>query len=137
VNIEGFDDLDDPFYRYRMAKPISNQGNNNTITNLSAIAKDLDRPVEMIVKFLKFKFNAPVIFKNTVLVLPGKYVIGDFMVALREFIEYFVLCPTCRLPETSLIMNKNSINIYCKCCSNNSMIDINKINKHASKLYLS
>ena len=129
INIIGLTKIDDPFYRYQMVQP---KYENSNLTNLLDIAKDLDRSPDMIIKFLKYKFNSSCTFKNNILTLPKNTSPTDFENALFEFIEYVVLCPLCRLPETTI---DKKTNISCKCCSYNKPVDKQKISKTANKFY--
>jgi translation initiation factor 2 beta subunit (eIF-2beta)/eIF-5 len=132
MNIQGLQPIDDPFYRYRMPIP---KYDNTGLTNLPQIAKDLNREPEMIIKFLKHKFSSSCVYKNNVLTLPKNTTPSDFNNAIYEFIEYVVLCPLCRLPETIIEQDNDKIYISCKCCSYNKPIDNKNISKTANKFY--
>jgi translation initiation factor 2 beta subunit (eIF-2beta)/eIF-5 len=65
INIQGLQDIDDPFYRYRMTKlNIIRQKTKTVIDNLPIVAKDLDRDPKMIVDFFKKALNASFISKT-------------------------------------------------------------------------
>lgn len=137
INICGLDDNNDPFYRYKMEKVnIVVQKNKSNIMNLHIIANEIYRDVNLLVNYYKKKFNTSVIFKNNILTVSGIITTNEFEEALREFIEYYVLCPVCRLPQTELVIVKNKIEINCKCCPNSTEIKRNNIkSKICNKLY--
>lgn len=123
VNIQGNDDIDDPFYRYKMAKlNVIKQRTKTIIDNLNEVAKDLDRDPKLIADYFKKKFNVSLIFKNGVLSTSATLSYDQFSTALRDFIEIYVLCQSCKFPETTLTINKNKdgIILICKCCPNNT-----------------
>lgn len=119
VNIMGLNDIIDPFYRYTMRKVIIEQLRNKTaINNLNDVAMDLDRDPLLILEFLKKRFGVNFIYKNNIATTTKTLSYDDIWNALREFIEFFILCPACNLPETTILVGKN-IKLTCKCCSFN------------------
>lgn len=122
MNIQGSTDIIDPFYRYTMAKlNVVKQKNKTIIDNLEAVCKDLDREPNLLINYFKRKFNAAFTFKNGVLTTTRTDLnYKEFENVLREFIEFYVLCERCKLPETSLHKNDKKdaeITLLCKCCS--------------------
>ena len=118
MNIQGIDDIIDPFYRYKMQKLNVVQLKNKTIIdNLPKVSGDLGRKPEMIFNYFKKKFSVSMNFKDSILSTTAKLNYNDFEKVLRSFIEEYVLCPKCKLPELILDDDKNKINITCKSCS--------------------
>lgn len=119
INIQGINDIDDPFYRYTMTKlNVIRQRTKTVIDNLVAVSKDLDRDPKLIVDYFKKKFSVSFLFKNDILSTTTDISYDQFVMALRDFIEIYVLCGTCKLPETEILINKNKILLTCKCCPN-------------------
>ena len=133
INIAGLDEINDPFYRYKMTKlVISRQKKSWTlINNLDNVANDIGREQNLIIEFFKKKFSANFSIKKQMLVTSKDISYDEFEKAIREFIEYFVLCPICRLPETNIRKSSNDLYLDCICCSSTSLInpDIRGINK--------
>lgn len=120
INIEGLEDINDPFYRYKMEKlDVSSQKNKTEISNLEAIGKDLKRDPELIVIYIKIKMATSVEYKNGILRVSANLTYVDFQKVLREFIEKIVLCPLCKLPEIDLEINGKILKGQCSACSNN------------------
>ncbi len=119
INIQGINDIDDPFYRYTMAKlNVIKLRNKTVIDNLMSVAKDLDRDPKLIVDHFKKKLNIALVYKNNLLSMSADLQYETFELALREFIEIYVLCDSCKLPETILITNnKTKFTLDCKCCA--------------------
>jgi len=121
MNIQGLTDIIDPFYRYKMQKlNVVSQKNKTVINNFGKVATDLERPPELLYNYFKKKFSISMSLQdnNTVLSTTAKLSYADFEKVLREFIEEYVLCPKCRLPE--LVLNVKSR--ICKSCSYQSNI---------------
>lgn len=118
MNIQGIDDIFDPFYRYKM-RPLNviQQKNKTIIDNVNDVASDLERTPEMICSYFKKKFSTSMILKDGILSTTAKLSYDDFEKVLREFIEEWVLCPKCKLPELVLSENKGKTSMLCKSCS--------------------
>ena len=122
INIEGIENINDPFYRYTMVKlNVIRQKTKIIINNLNEVAMDLDRDPKIIIDYFKKKFGASFTYKNNILSTSTDINYSQFALCLREFIEEYVLCEICKLPETILQINKksNKISLNCKCCSAN------------------
>lgn len=118
INIQGINDIDDPFYRYTMVKlNVVKLRNKIMIDNLNDVAKDLERDPKLIVDYFKKKLNVAIVYKNNLLSMSANLQYEIFELALREFIEIYVLCDKCKLPETILTVNKTKIMLDCKCCA--------------------
>jgi translation initiation factor 5 len=119
INIEGSTDVIDPFYRYTMTKlNVIKQKNKTVIDNLNVVCKDLDRDPMLIVNYFKRKFSTSMRYKDNILSTTGTITYDQFYDALREFIEYYVLCEKCKLPETIIQFKDDQIKLDCNCCSN-------------------
>lgn len=117
INIQGLEDITDPFYRYTMTKlNVVRQKNKTVIDNLAVVGKELDRNSQMIVGYFKNKLSISMTYKNDVLSMAADINYERFEGLLREFIQEYVLCGVCKLPETVLIVGKTSC-LQCKCCS--------------------
>lgn len=118
INIEGSIDIIDPFYRYTMIKMnVIKQKNKTIIDNLDAVCSDLDREPKLVVDYFKRKFSVSMLYKDNVLSTTSNITYDQFYQALREFIEYYVLCEKCRLPETEIQIKGDKMKLGCKCCS--------------------
>lgn len=137
INIEGLNPVNDPFYRYQMEKiEVTKLRTKNSINNIDQVAYDLERDPKLLIQFLKLKFNCTLKYKDGVVQTFAKLDQVAMEKAVKEFIEYFVLCEKCRLPETQLKFRKESIYKRCKCCSENTNISkYTKMNKIIAKTY--
>ena len=119
MNIQGINDIIDPCYRYTMTKlNVTKQKNKIIIDNLEEVCKDIDRDPNLLVNYFKKKFNTSFTYKDgTIATTRTNLTYQDFETVLREFIEFYVLCEQCKLPETEFQKNKEEILLLCKCCS--------------------
>lgn len=123
VNIEGDISVNDPYYRYKMDKVVVVKLKTKTqIMNLDVIAKQLDRDVKLIVNWFKLCFHCNITYKNGETTTFTKLEQIHVEKALRQFIEKFVLCKQCRLPETVLYTDNSCMYTDCKACGKHDKI---------------
>ena len=121
----------DEFSRYRMpALLIKVEGKGNGIKtiveNLPGVAKSLDRPPLYILKYFSRILGAHVYHdqKNERYVVNGSHGLNLLESVLDSFIQKFVLCSTCKNPETVLLVHVKDSRITkdCKACGNAGLI---------------
>ncbi|KAG6332994.1 hypothetical protein ID866_6099 [Astraeus odoratus] len=128
-------DVDDKFYRYRMPlllTKIEGKGNGikTVIPNMSDVARALSRPPSYITKFFGCELGAQTPFdeKNDRYIVNGAHDAIRLRELLDGFIDKFVLCRSCKNPETDLVVIKNGRNedIFrdCKACGERTTIDM-------------
>mmetsp|Transcript_13481 Transcript_13481/g.22136 ORF Transcript_13481/g.22136 Transcript_13481/m.22136 type:complete len:458 (+) Transcript_13481:287-1660(+) len=130
LNIGG--DIDDPTYRYKMPRlqiKVEGRGNGikTVIPNMIDVARSLHRPPSYPTKFFGCELGAQSKYddKTSLAVVNGCHDAGKLASLLQTFIEKFVLCPTCKLPEADLeIDRKECISLNCKACGNTAMVDM-------------
>lgn len=137
INITGLIANDDIHYRYKMNKlDVSFEKNKTVIKNLDKISSDIGRQEGMIIYFFKKYFGTNFTFKDMKYSTQKKISATELQSALKEFIEYSVLCPTCKLPETHLKPSKTEVTITCDCCGGTSKINVTSISsKHMKDVY--
>ncbi|KAG5720102.1 putative eukaryotic translation initiation factor 5 [Termitomyces sp. T112] len=128
-------DVDDKFYRYRMPillTKIEGKGNGikTVIPNMSDVARALSRPPTYTTKFFGCELGAQTSFdeKNDRYIVNGAHNAERLRELLDGFIDKFVLCKSCKNPETELIILKNGRNENiirdCKACGERTDIDM-------------
>lgn len=125
-------DVDDKFYRYRMPvllTKIEGKGNGikTVIPNMSDVARALSRPPTYPTKFFGCELGAQTSFdeKNDRYIVNGAHDATKLRELLDGFIEKFVLCKSCKNPETDLIITKNDYIIRdCKACGERTAVDM-------------
>ncbi len=129
--------LEDNDYRYQIDKPVidvcGKKDNKTTLFyNSETIAKYLNISSTFFGKYISHNLSCPLSFNKEFkcVAFKGEYTNEIITKLLIEFINKYILCPICDLPETTLNKNKE-LGIYhnCKSCGNNTQIKINKIDK--------
>jgi len=95
--------VDDPSYRYKMPPiqtKVEGKGNGikTKLMNLEAVSKHLRIPPQYPLRFVGAEVGANCDVKvNTV---NGQFSTVDIQALIDKFIDKFILCKTCNLPET-------------------------------------
>ncbi|KAJ3566084.1 hypothetical protein NP233_g7224 [Leucocoprinus birnbaumii] len=128
-------DVDDKFYRYRMpllTTKIEGKGNGikTVVPNMADVARALSRPPTYPTKFFGCELGAQTSFdeKNERYIVNGAHDANRLRELLDQFIDKFVLCKSCKNPETDLIIIKSGRNEEiirdCKACGERTDIDM-------------
>ncbi|KAI0757623.1 eukaryotic translation initiation factor 5 [Daedaleopsis nitida] len=125
-------DVDDKFYRYRMpilTTKIEGKGNGikTVLPNMSDVARALSRPPTYPTKFFGCELGAQTSFdeKNDRFIVNGAHDPTKLRELLDVFIDKFVLCKSCKNPETDLIITKTETIIRdCKACGERTDVDM-------------
>ncbi|KAG5647355.1 hypothetical protein DXG03_000423 [Asterophora parasitica] len=136
-------DVDDKFYRYRvpfelsLSMPILNtkiEGKGNgiktVVPNMSDVARALSRPPTYTTKFFGCELGAQTSFdeKNDRYIVNGAHNAERLRELLDVFIDKFVLCGSCKNPETELVILKSGRNEdiirNCAACGVQSGVDM-------------
>ncbi len=97
-------------------------GKNTIITNISAIASYLRRPIEHLAKFLQRELAAYGKINNDRLILNAKLNSAKVNEKIQEYAKLFVLCPVCGKPDTEIISQKGIKSKHCLACGATSPI---------------
>jgi len=125
-------DVDDKFYRYRMPvllTKIEGKGNGikTVIPNMSDVSRALSRPPTYPTKFFGCELGAQTSFdeKNDRYIVNGAHDATRLRELLDGFIDKFVLCKSCKNPETDLILIKGDVIVRdCKACGKQTDVDM-------------
>jgi len=134
--------IQDPSYRYRMPRimaKIEGKGNGikTILVNLNDIADSLDRPPSMILRFMTIELGSTGKgdLESDRATLTGAFTENNLQKLLDKFIDQFVLCPKCHLPETVLAVRADkSIRHKCKACGAKHKIAEHKLNGYLLKM---
>eukprot|EP00736_Rhodelphis_marinus_P012877 Rmarinus@m.9581 len=129
VNIGGGDD---EFHRYKMPKLVAKvEGRGNGIktcvVNIMDIAKALHRPPTYCTKYFGTALCAQSSFneKSGLAYVNGEHSGDTLPRVLEGFIQKFVMCPNCKLPETDIsVEKKDLIFLDCNACGEHSLVDM-------------
>ncbi|CAL9734545.1 eukaryotic translation initiation factor 5 [Monosporozyma servazzii] len=125
-------DNHDPFYRYKMPPiqaKVEGRGNGikTAVMNASDVARALNRPTPYIIKYFGFELGAQTSIsmdKDRYLV-NGVHEPSKLQDVLDGFINRFVLCGSCKNPETEIIITKDQDLVRdCKACGKRTPMDL-------------
>jgi translation initiation factor 2 beta subunit (eIF-2beta)/eIF-5 len=119
INIAGLTPVDDPSYRYQMPRLIGKvEGRGNGIktvlVNISELASSLNREAPEITKFFGCEVGSQTTYAADTdrAIVNGAHIDTDLQTHLKRYIENFVLCKNCRLPETHYKIKDGTIIVY-------------------------
>lgn len=132
INISGTTPVDDPNYRYKMptvVAKIEGKGNGikTVIVNVSDLALALHREAGEVNKFFGCEIGAQTKYseKDDKAIVNGAHTDQLLQSCVHKYIEGFVLCPNCKLPETDYKIKNGGIFHRCKACGHKEMVDMN------------
>ncbi|KAI9471003.1 MAG: domain found in IF2B/IF5-domain-containing protein [Benjaminiella poitrasii] len=124
-------DVQDSFYRYKMPRitaKVEGKGNGikTVITNMTEIARALSRPPSYPTKYFGCELGAQVKCddKNERYIVNGDHDAAKLQNTLDGFINKFVLCHSCKNPETDIIIKNDEILMDCKACGARNTADM-------------
>ena len=112
----------DPKYRYQMPcliQKIEGRGINirTNLSNLKEVAKSLRVPAVYILKYMEYEFGSKINVKDNVTSINGELNEGDVLKQLDKFIDKYILCGKCKLPEPVLQVDaQNELISKCNSC---------------------
>lgn len=131
LNISGVNRIDDPEYRYKMPRlvgKVEGRGNGikTVVVNCVEIATSLHRTAAEVCKFFGCELGAQSKYDDATerAVVNGAFTDVDMQSHLCKYIEQFVLCPKCRLPETKYKYRKDCVFHKCFACGADEPIDM-------------
>ena len=113
----------DPSYRYKMPKlvtKIEGRGNGikTNLVNMSEVSRALKTPASYPTKFFGIEVGAQSKYDDTLdrAIVNGAFEQPFMQEVLDRFIEKYILCAKCRLPELNMAIEKRTIVAKCKAC---------------------
>ena len=131
INISGQTPVDDPEYRYKMPSvygKIEGKGNGikTVLPNVSDVGLSLKRDPGEITKFFGTELGAQTTYStdNDRAVVNGAHTDAALQSLIHKYIELFVLCPNCNLPETEYKIKSGAVYHKCMACGAKEMVDM-------------
>ena len=121
----------DRFYRYKMPpieSKIEGKGNGikTNIVNAAEVARALNRPPSYVIKYFGFELGAQTSINDDKekYLVNGQHEASKLQDSLDGFINKFVLCPSCKNPETQIVVTKDgNLQKECGACGQTNKID--------------
>eukprot|EP00438_Fugacium_kawagutii_P026723 Skav228689 [mRNA] locus=scaffold2247:398083:399186:- [translate_table: standard] len=118
--------ITDPEYRYQMPRlmaKIEGRGNGTKtcIVNMGEVARAIRRPPQYVTKFFGNHLGAQATYTNKEgegerSIVRGAHQVGDLRSSLDKFIEKYVCCKKCHLPEMDMYVKKGIVKGRCNAC---------------------
>lgn len=131
INIAGTTPVDDPEYRYKMPAVFgkiegSGNGIKTAIPNISDVALALHRAPAEVNKFFGTELGAQTRYNAETdrAIVNGAHTDAVLQELMHRYIEKFVLCPVCGLPESEYKIKNGTIFHRCKACGAKEMVDM-------------
>mmetsp|Transcript_29419 Transcript_29419/g.43193 ORF Transcript_29419/g.43193 Transcript_29419/m.43193 type:complete len:401 (-) Transcript_29419:2016-3218(-) len=131
INISGLNPVDDPEYRYKMPAvygKIEGRGNGikTVIPNITDVALALHRAPGEVNKFFGCELGAQTTYSTDTdrAVVNGAHTDVVLQQMIHRYIEKFVICPQCGLPETDYKIKSEIIWHKCAACGAKEMVDM-------------
>lgn len=129
INIAGLTPVHDPAYRYKMPKLIGKvEGKGNGIktvlVNVVDLGTALNRDPAEVTKFFGCELGAQTSFTTDRAIVNGAHRDDALQGHLSKYIENFVLCKNCHLPETHYKIKEGLISQKCLACGNKDPVDM-------------
>lgn len=131
INISGTTPVTDPEYRYKMPVvygKIEGRGNGikTVIPNITELANSLHRTPAEVNKFFGCELGAQTSYSGDIdrAIVNGAHNDASLQSLIHKYIELFVLCPQCGLPETEYKIKNSCIFHKCAACGSKEMVDM-------------
>jgi len=131
VNISGLTPVDDPEYRYKMPLVYGKMegrgnGSKTIIANVIEVATSLHRKPGEVCKFFGTELGAQTTWNAETerAQVNGHHADNVLQQMMHKYIEVFVICPNCGLPETDYKIKGGLIHHKCAACGAKEMVDM-------------
>lgn len=115
----------DEHYRYKMRRLMTRSksagnGIKTVILNAGTIARAIYRTPAALTQWFGYAIavQAKYVADHDHIILNGEHDAKKLQTSLYEFIEYFVLCPACTNPETTMVVQDKVLRLQCSPCGN-------------------
>lgn len=109
--------------RFEIKKPEGHfEGNKTIITNFIQIATCLRREPEHLAKFISKQLATPGEIDGDRFILIKKIPSEKICEKAKQYAEEYVICPSCKKPDTEIIELNNERYLKCLACGNKKLI---------------
>jgi len=97
-------------------------GMRTVIFNFRETAEALNRDSKHLLKFLTREMATAATMQESRVIFQGKFSRETFERLLQRYMEQFVTCPICKLPDTKIMKEKRLSFLVCEACGAKSSI---------------
>jgi translation initiation factor 2 subunit 2 len=97
-------------------------GMRTVIYNFKEVADVLDRDPQHLLKFLTGEMATAATSQGSRVIFQGKFSDDTFSRLIQRYLEGFVVCPVCHLPDTKIVKEKRLSFLVCHACGAKSAI---------------
>jgi translation initiation factor 2 subunit 2 len=97
-------------------------GMRTVVYNLKEIAEALNRDPQHLLKFLTREMATAATLQESRAIFKGKFYRDTFERLIRRYMEIFVICSVCNLPDTRIVKEKRLSFIVCEACGAKSSV---------------
>ncbi|NIN52806.1 MAG: translation initiation factor IF-2 subunit beta [Nitrososphaeria archaeon] len=92
------------------------------LLNFKKIAESLRRPVKIMMSFLGKELAAPITYDEPRLIIQARIDQRSLGAVISKFVNNYVICPTCKGPDTQLIRKRRMLTIKCEICGTETSV---------------
>ncbi len=92
------------------------QGKVTVVHNLGEVAKLINRPPEMLVKYLFRELGTAGSLEGQMLIMKGQFRQQQIQEKFEAFLAQYVLCPECGRPDTKIVKEDRFTLLRCEAC---------------------
>lgn len=92
------------------------QGNKTVISNLPEIAKNIGRPLELLVKYIEKQMATKGLIEGNFVIFNTKLSATRMNERIQQFVDQFVICKECGKPDTKLSKDTGVFFLRCSAC---------------------
>ena len=97
-------------------------GMRTVIYNFKELADALNRDPQHLLKFLSGEMATAATIQGSRVIFQGKFLEDTFGRLIQRYVESFVVCPVCKLPDTKIVKEKRFSFLICQACGAKSSI---------------
>jgi len=113
----------DSYERWTVPRPdVRRAGRRTVIMNFKAIADELRRAPEHLLKFLSGEMATLPRFDGTRAIFQGNFKYDSISNLLDVYANKYVICPVCKRPDTRVVREKRLWFLQCEACGARSSI---------------
>lgn len=98
------------------------EGSKTKISNLSEIAKKLGREEDHLMKYISKRLATQVSRAGDKVVLKGVFSREQLNIMVDQYMKEYVICPTCKRPDTKLVREKDLLYLVCMACGSRTAV---------------